>query len=707
MLPAVRAEKRPAVPRWKQFRHALPSEEKLEAWCRRADALCLVCGAVSSNLEMLDFDLGGEAFDAWYAKVREADPTLPDRLVIEQSPSGGWHVVYRCQEPICGNLKLAQRIELVGGPDEVTIAGKTYKPRQDAQGRWHVVLTLIETRGEGGLFLCAPTRGYELLQGDLRELPVLSAAERETLLETAWSLNEYWPPVVDAVPTRTGGTDNRPGDDFNQRGDVRSVLQRHGWTLAKPAGSDGNEHWRRPGKTSGTSATLKDGVFYCFTTSAAPFEPQRAYSPFAVYALLEHGGDYAAAASALRAQGFGCDSGAPQPVDLSGIAGPSDPSPPAEPTTPDPGPMPDDLLEVPGFVRQVTDYTLAVSPYPQPALAFAAALVLQAFLAGRKVRDAADNRTNLYVLALANSGAGKNEPRKVNQRICVEVGLQDSLGDAFASGEGIEDRLFLTPSVLFQTDEIDGLMNAINRASDARHEGIMNVLLKMYTSSSSIYPMRVKAGGRSPGVIDQPSLCMLGTAVPKYYYEALSVRMLNNGFFARLIVLEAGKRGRGQTPVSRPIPEAILRTARWWADFRPGEGNLQNWHPIPVCVEATPKAEAALDEFRALADDRYAEAEDRDDPAGMAVWVRAYEKARRLALVYAASENHLQMRIGDRRFGGPHRCGPASRGRPRGDGCCGCPGDRRGWPSGNGPPSPQRRGRRPGRPSGPWPRPGA
>jgi hypothetical protein len=61
--------------------------------------------------------------------------------------------------------------------------------------------------------------------------------------------------------------------------------------------------------------------------------------------------------------------------------------------------------------------------------------VLQAFLAGRKVRDAADNRTNLYVLALANSGAGKNEPRKVNQRICVEAGLQDCLGDAFASGK--------------------------------------------------------------------------------------------------------------------------------------------------------------------------------------------------------------------------------------------------------------------------------
>ena len=29
----------------------------------------------------------------------------------------------------------------------------------------------IETRGEGGLFLCSPTDGYDLVQGDLTDVP--------------------------------------------------------------------------------------------------------------------------------------------------------------------------------------------------------------------------------------------------------------------------------------------------------------------------------------------------------------------------------------------------------------------------------------------------------------------------------------------------------------------------------------------------------
>ena len=48
-------------------------------------------------------------------------------------------------------------------------------------------------------------------------------------------------------------------------------------------------------------------MFYVFSANASPFEPQRAYSPFSVYTLLEYGGDYDLAARSLRQTGFGGD----------------------------------------------------------------------------------------------------------------------------------------------------------------------------------------------------------------------------------------------------------------------------------------------------------------------------------------------------------------------------------------------------------------
>jgi len=312
---------------------------------------------------------------------------------------------------------------------------------------------------------------------------------------------------------------------------------------------------------------------------------------------------------------------------------------------PDPGPMPDELLRVPGFVGEVMDHCLQTAPYPNQVMAFCGALALQAFLAGRKVRDPGDNRTNIYLLGLAHSAAGKDWPRKINTRILHEIGLADSLGERFASGEGIQDALFLDPAMLFQTDEIDGILQSINRAKDARHEAIMSTLLTIYSSANSVYPMRRKAGKSSPGVIDQPCLVIFGTAIPNHYYQALSDRMLTNGFFARMIILESGPRVAGQEPSIRDLPPKVLATAKWWADFRPGEGNLQSWHPVPRVVEHSDEAKAVLITARREAEDEYAEAERRNDDVGTTVWGRVNEQVRKLALLYAVSENNETPRI--------------------------------------------------------------
>ncbi len=230
---------------------------------------------------------------------------------------------------------------------------------------------------------------------------------------------------------------------------------------------------------------------------------------------------------------------------------------------------------MPGFVSEVMDYCLETAPYPNVAMAFAGALALQATLAGRKVRDPGDNRTNIYLLGLAHSSAGEDRPRKINAEILHTIGLSGQIGGRFASGEGIQDALLTEPGMVFQTDEIDGMLQSINKTRDARYESIMGTLLTMYSSANSIFPMRRKAGKEAAGTIDQPCLVVFGTAIPSHYYEALSERMLTNGFFARMIVLECGTRSAGREPCLLPLPGCVLETARWWADFRAGTGNLR------------------------------------------------------------------------------------------------------------------------------------
>jgi hypothetical protein len=158
-------------------------------------------------------------------------------------------------------------------------------------------------------------------------------------------------------------------------------------------------------------------------------------------------------------------------------------------------------------------------------------------------------------------------------------------------------------------------------------------------------PMRRKAGQPTPGVIDQPCLSIFGTAIPNNYYEALSRRMLTNGLFARMIVIEGGKRGDGQD--SQPIdpPAAIIDTARFWAEYQPTPGNLGREHPTPTIVPLNEDAAKILSACRREADQAYTAAEARDDAVATTVWGRVNEQARKLALIHAISVDHRSPQI--------------------------------------------------------------
>lgn len=293
IVPTHIGEKRPALIKWTNFQKERPTSEQLQEWFApeaNRDGMGIICGQISGGLEVIDFDKQGQEFPFWADAVKKRLPELYSKLVIERSCSGGKHVYYKC-EYISGAMNLAMET-------------KNKK--------------LIETRGEGGFIKCAPSEGYELEQGDFDSIPVITIDEREFLISAARCRNQYVEedkteymqniPVTGERTTAAEDGTLRPGDDFNVRGNFRELLESLGWKPEKGTGADGNQHWTRPGKKKGTSATLKNigGVelFYIFTSST-DLDNYKAYTPFQFLTLEKFGGNFREAAKWLGGQGFG------------------------------------------------------------------------------------------------------------------------------------------------------------------------------------------------------------------------------------------------------------------------------------------------------------------------------------------------------------------------------------------------------------------
>lgn len=295
---------------WIHHQHVRPTVDRMREWFSTGNrsGAGIVCGRISGNVELLEFDDRNvyQVYRDTAESIGLGD--LIDRIehgYLEETPGGGIHWFYYC-DVVAGNTKLAER---PGPPDE---AGR---PTREA---------LIETRGEGGYAVIAPSNGrvhpsggvYRLLQGSVETIETITAAERDALWRLARSFDEMpdedrRPANVPSSPRAT--TSERPGDDFDRRASWSEILTPHGWTLLYQRGQ--MEYWRRPGKPShepGHSAiTNYDGndrlVVYSTSTPFDPHETgkQKGYSKFRAYALLNHHGDYVAAARELGRLGYG------------------------------------------------------------------------------------------------------------------------------------------------------------------------------------------------------------------------------------------------------------------------------------------------------------------------------------------------------------------------------------------------------------------
>lgn len=539
----------------------------------------------------------------------------------------------------------------------------------------------IETRGEGGLFLCAPSEGYDLMQGSWETLPVFTPQERKSLWEAARTdssdLASASAPIMEPPALRPAAQPLfdpyeglSPAEDFNLRGDVRALLLRHGWTLCTSKSE--NEEWTRPGKTSGVSATLRkmDGIeiFYVFSSNALPFEAQQGYNPFQVYTLLEHDGNASRAAETLLKEGeFGQKeipdydyllTAKPSEVSKLDSDSPSETSE-MEPEedlseesgeTPSAGLLPEEIYRIPGFMGLMFQDVLATAPRRQPEFALAAALCAQSLLCHQKYCSPQGFRANIYCLISGKSGCGKDWGRYYLKELFTNLQMTDSIRESYQSFPAIQNdlRYYYSPKLILW-DEFGKAIQMMGLHTAAPHtKEIIPGLMKLYTSAHTWFTPSIKAdiGDRKTrpdySPIPNPFVTLLGTATPEQLLGNLSMEMVSEGFLGRAFLFEA-EETPGFIPTIRPqvlriadvvLSEALRQQAAPLTEWDPDQkGTDASKPPEARTVGMVPAAEKLLNELL-IRQTEHIEQEENG-----VLWARAEEQAEKLALLYAVSED--------------------------------------------------------------------
>jgi len=301
-----------------------------------------------------------------------------------------------------------------------------------------------------------------------------------------------------------------------------------------------------------------------------------------------------------------------------------------------------DMYHVPGFIDEVMQLTLSSAPYPSKPLAFCGAMSLLSFLLARKV-SFHGLYSNLYLLALASSGSGKDFPRRVNNHIFTEFNKGSHLCDSIASGEGLEDSMFRNTTMLYQLDEFDSLIAAMASDKESRFTQVSEKLLKFYTSSGSTFYLRQKANCELQRSIANPSLSIFATCTPSSFFDALSSKLLKNGLMARCIVIQSGDRGDGRKPKKIELTESIRQQVEHWLTLGKDAGNIGEFSSDHIELEASSDAQDALDRLQAQCDDQWKKT---SCDGAKAIWARCHEHACKLSMLYACSSNAQSPAVG-------------------------------------------------------------
>jgi hypothetical protein len=304
-----------------------------------------------------------------------------------------------------------------------------------------------------------------------------------------------------------------------------------------------------------------------------------------------------------------------------------------------------DLTHPPGLVGKIVDWIEASAEFPSREMALGAAIGFVATIAGRGFETPSRARTNLYIVALAPSGYGKDHPASCINTLAMKAGVDRFIGPArFMSASALRETMMGNPSVLCIQDEFGGILRQIDGPNVGIHNAMIRTdLLGYFSRAKDFYAGAAYASIREVKLFN-PNLSILGLSTPSDFWSAVTSARGSDGFLPRFLLfnIDTPKSKRVKPNASGGHPPAdLVEAVRALYCAVYGSGNLAGTlatgaRPFEArVVNFTDEANAALDDFER----RIETATEQGDEKRAPFLNRAREHAIKLALTVAVGVN--------------------------------------------------------------------
>lgn len=322
---------------------------------------------------------------------------------------------------------------------------------------------------------------------------------------------------------------------------------------------------------------------------------------------------------------------------------------------------PAEFLSLPGPMGECMRWMLDTAQRRQPLLAMAATLSLFSTALSTKVCSPTRLRTNLYIVSVAGTSAGKDHGRKCLSRV-LQAAQLDSLigGEELASGAGLLSRAAECPRTVFQLDEFGLMLQAMRSKNAGSHlASIVRYFMTLYGSTDSVYRGAEYADQkvRARKDVEFPCINLHATSTPDQFFQALGSSDVTSGALNRMLVVVTPDKivPRQECDYQDP-PEGVVR---WVEQVQRLQRDMMGLTPgNPIVMPYTREARADVQAF-----DRWLDAKNAANlhlPQVTALWGRAFETAVKLAMLHSAAQHTDPAKLDEvTRNGGLHIDGAA------------------------------------------------